>query len=78
MVGLGKYPTSLHCCCCTIHLVFQSTTDKHYEFKEVLQMRISHYNDSVHQWEEFTENTAELGKGDVGLSLPVRGFHADG
>ena len=60
MMGLSNYPTSLHCCCCTIHLVFQSTTDKHCKLKEVLQMRISHYNDSVPLWEEFTENTAEL------------------
>ena len=33
MVVLSNYPTSLPCCCCTIHLVFQSTTDKHYKFK---------------------------------------------
>ena len=38
----------------------QSTTDKHCDLKEVLQMRISHYNDSVPLWEEFTKTTAEL------------------
>ena len=65
---------------CTIHLVFQSTTDKHCKLKEVLQMRISHCNDSVPLWEEFAENTAELGSclDDVGLSLPERGSRADG
>ena len=75
MVGL-----SLPCCCCTIHLVFGSTTDKHFKLKKVLLMRISHYNDSVPLWEEFTENTAELGSclDDVWLSLPERGSHADG
>ena len=54
--------------------------DKHYEFKKVLQMRISHCNDSVPLWEEFTETTAELvsWSDDVGLSLPERGSHADG
>ena len=34
------YPTSQHCCCCTIHLVLQSTTDKHCKLKKVLLMRI--------------------------------------
>ena len=68
------------CCCCTIHLVFGSTTDKHCKLKKVLQMRISHCNNSVPLWEDFTENTAELSSwlDDVGLSLPERGSHADG
>ena len=42
------------------HLALQSTTDKHCDLKEVLQLRISHYNDSVPLWEEFKETTAEL------------------
>ena len=47
MVALSNYPTSQHCCCCTIHHVLQSTTDKHCKLKKELQMRISHYNNSV-------------------------------
>ena len=77
---LVNYPTSLHCCCCTIHLVLQSTTGKHCKLKDMVQMRISHYNNSVPLWEKFTENTAELSRwlDDVGLSLTVRVSHADG
>ena len=38
--GCIKVALSLPCCCCAIHLVFGSTTDKHCKLKKVLLMRI--------------------------------------
>ena len=79
MVALSNYPTSLHCCCCTIHLVFQSTTDKHCEFKKELQMRISHYNNSVPCERSSQKTRLNLAAGwtMLRLSFPVRVSHAD-